>query len=112
MKTYVKRPHISEKTLLLAAKGWYTFAVDTRGRKEDIRKEIETLYNVGVTKIRSIAMHGKVRRVGKKMKAVAKSDWKKIMVQLKPGQKIDAFEVTQEPQGEKSSKAGSPPGGK
>lgn len=104
MKTFVVRPHISEKTLLLAAKGWYTFVADTFSRKEVVRKEIESLYNVGVTNIRSIAMHGKVRRTGKRQTTKAKADWKKFLVQLKKGQKIDAFEVTQQeapPQGGK-----------
>ncbi len=89
------RPLISEKSLGLASRGWYTFAVDKHARKEDIAKLIERMYSVNVLSIRTIAMHGKVRRTGKKMVSKHKEDWKKAIVLLKAGQHIDAFEVTQ-----------------
>lgn len=89
------RPLISEKSLGLASRGWYTFAVDKHTRKEDIRRQIEKMYNVNVLSVRTVAMHGKVRRTGKKMVSKHKQDWKKAMVLLKAGQHIDAFEVTQ-----------------
>jgi ribosomal protein L23 len=38
-------------------------------------------------------MHGKVTRVGRKGKTIAKSDWKKVYVKLKNGQTIDAFQI-------------------
>jgi large subunit ribosomal protein L23 len=89
------RPLISEKSLGLASRGWYTFAVDKHERKEDIRRQIEKMYNVNVLSVRTVAMHGKVRRTGKKMISKHKENWKKAMLQLKAGQHIDAFEVTQ-----------------
>jgi len=96
MKSQIFRPLISEKSLGLASRGWYTFAVAKRARKEDIRRQIEKMYNVNVLSVRTIAMHGKVRRTGKKMVSKRKEDWKKAIVQLKTGQHIDAFEVTQQ----------------
>ena len=94
----VQRPIITEKSLGLASRGWYTFAVDKRARKEAIAKEIEKMYHVNVLTVRTVAMHGKVRRVGKKMISTYRPDWKKALAQLKAGQKIDAFDVTaQEP---------------
>lgn len=89
------RPLISEKSLGLASRGWYTFAVAKHARKEDIGRQIEKIYSVNVLSVRTIAMHGKVRRTGKKMVHKRKEDWKKAIVQLKAGQHIDAFEVTQ-----------------
>lgn len=96
MQSQIFRPLISEKSLGLASRGWYTFGVDKHARKEDIAKAIERLYQVNVLSIRTVAMHGKVRRVGKKMMRIRKEDWKKAVVQVKPGQHIDAFEVTQQ----------------
>ncbi|KKU80799.1 50S ribosomal protein L23 [Candidatus Gottesmanbacteria bacterium RIFCSPHIGHO2_01_FULL_46_14] len=96
MNQTVRRPLITEKSLSQAAKGWYTFAVTEAARKQDIAREIGQLYNVNVTDVRTASMHGKERRAGKKMKRVAKSDWKKAVVHLVKGQTIAAFEVTQE----------------
>lgn len=90
----VKKPLITEKSLALAGKSLYTFAVDKSAGKGEISREINKLYKVKVTEIRTISMHGKVRRVGRKMKTVKGMDWKKAIVKLAPGQKIDAFEVT------------------
>jgi len=95
MQPLVFRPLISEKSLMSASRGWYTFAVDKHARKEEIAKLIERMYSVNVLSVRTIAMHGKVRRTGKKMIRNRKEDWKKAMLLLKAGQHIDAFEVTQ-----------------
>ncbi|OGG11867.1 50S ribosomal protein L23 [Candidatus Gottesmanbacteria bacterium RBG_13_45_10] len=94
MKVIAKRPLISEKTLALAAKGWYTFVVDDKADKQQIAGAINAFYSVNVIEVRSVTMHGKVRRVGKAMKSVKRANWKKAMVRLASGQKIDAFEVT------------------
>jgi len=95
MHTLVNKPLISEKSLGLASRGWYTFAVNKHARKEEIVKLIERMYSVNVLSVRTVAMHGKMRRTGKKMVRKRKEDWKKAMVLLKAGQHIDAFEVTQ-----------------
>jgi large subunit ribosomal protein L23 len=96
MHTLVNKPLISEKSLGLASRGWYTFAVNKHARKEEIVKLIERMYRVNVLSVRTVAMHGKMRRTGKKMVRKRKEDWKKAMVLLKAGQHIDAFEVTQQ----------------
>ncbi len=93
MQTHVQRPVITEKTLRLVPTGWYTFAVGAGARKEQIAAEIAKLYSVTVVDVRTIRMHGKTRRVGKKMSTIARPDWKKALVRLKSGQKIDVFEV-------------------
>lgn len=101
----LKRPIITEKSLGLAKVGWYTFAVGKHVRKEAAAYEVEKMYHVNVLAVRTVAMHGKVRRSGKKMVTGRRSDWKKVMVLLKSGQHIDAFEVTsQEPVAEEAKK--------
>jgi large subunit ribosomal protein L23 len=94
MENVLIRPLISEKSLTYAARGWYTFLVALLARKEDAAKAISSFYKVTVIDIRSTHMHGKMRRVGKKMKYIKNPDTKKVMVRLLEGQKIDAFEVT------------------
>jgi ribosomal protein L23 len=100
----IQRPIITEKSLGLASRGWYTFAVGKHVRKERAAKEIEIMYHVHVTKARTVAMHGKVRRTGKKMVTKRRADWKKIMVLLKSGEHIDAFEVTTKEEPAKAEK--------
>lgn len=90
------RPLITEKSMVLAQRGWYTFAVAKIARKEVIAKEISKLYSVSVRDIRTIKMTGKTHRSGKKMVMAKKTDWKKAMVRLAKGQRIPVFEVTQE----------------
>lgn len=94
------RPIITEKSLTMAQKGWYTFAVDQSDRKENITAMVKQMFNVDVVNIRSIKMHGKVRRVGRSLRTIRHQDWKKALVQLKPGQKIDVFDVIPEQQPE------------
>lgn len=90
------KPHLTEKSLVLAAKGYYTFVVDPSARKEEIKSALGDLYNVHVLEARTIAMHGKIRKAGRKMTKVKRSNWKKAVVKLAAGEKIDAFEVTKE----------------
>jgi len=93
MKTYIVKPLITEKTMHMTASGWYTFRAEISADKERVKNEIEALYAVSVTNVRSSLMHGKVTRVGRKGKTIAKSDWKKVYVKLKNGQTIDAFQI-------------------
>jgi len=93
MHSTIIRPLITEKTLTLAASGWYTFMVHKESAKPTIAKAIADFYKVKVLAVRVASMHGKVRRVGKMMKSAAQPNWKKAMVHLQKGQKIDAFEI-------------------
>src|SRR5438477_10798373 len=93
MKQLLIKPLITEKTLFLASRGWYTFAADTLSRKEQLVNEIQLIYPVHVVSVRTIAMHGKVRRSGSKGRTHRLADWKKVLVQLAKGEKIDAFDI-------------------
>ena len=96
MKQIINRPIISEKSLSLASRGWYTFAVNLASNKAVIAQSVGDLYKVAVLDVRTIVMHGKEQRHGKRSQKVRGSDWKKALVRLKAGQKIDAFEVSGE----------------
>lgn len=96
MRQIVIRPVITEKTYALAAKGWYTFAVLPASNKAQVAGEITRLYGVNITAVRTVSVHGKTRRVGRRMLRTRKQDWKKAIVRLREGQKIEAFEVATE----------------
>lgn len=96
MNSIIKRPLITEKSMTLATKGWYTFEVAPDANKDQISKEIHQAFSVDVIEIRTISVHGKTRRVGRKQKVVKQSDRKKALVKLKEGQKIEAFELPQQ----------------
>ena len=96
MNRIIVRPIITEKSLSLASRGWYSFEVNEASTKPEIARAMSDLYKVTVEDVRTMIMHGKEHRSGKRQKKIAKSDWKKALVHLKAGQKIDAFEVTGE----------------
>lgn len=86
-------PHITEKTLLNAAHGQYTFRVKGNADKNVIRQNIDSIYGVNVTRIATINLPGKARRVGKKMRTKLEPGWKKAIVELRKGQTIAAFSL-------------------
>jgi large subunit ribosomal protein L23 len=58
------RPHITEKTYQEAAEGKYTFIVDSKANKTEIKKAVETLFQVKVLKVNTINYEGKIKRMG------------------------------------------------
>ncbi|MBI3343004.1 50S ribosomal protein L23 [Candidatus Gottesmanbacteria bacterium] len=96
MKHIISKPVITEKSLSLASRGWYTFAVAVACSKPEIASAIHDVYGVTVVDVRTLIIPGHERRSGKRMKRVRRSDWKKAIVKLKEGQKIEAFEETGE----------------
>lgn len=86
------KPVITEKTTKMAKKNWYTFAVPVDKGKNEFRKTIEKAFNVQVLRVRSLVVKGKSRRSLRSRKVHRLSDWKKMMVLIKEGQKIDLFD--------------------
>jgi large subunit ribosomal protein L23 len=87
----IKRPIISEKSTVLAEMArTYVFEVDSASNKQEVRQAVETLFKVKVEDVRTMIVHGKYKRSGRFMKK--KSNWKKALVTLKEGQKIEFFQ--------------------
>ncbi|MBW1709279.1 MAG: 50S ribosomal protein L23 [Deltaproteobacteria bacterium] len=85
------KPLITEKsTLQKEMQNQIAFVVDRRANKIEISKAVEQAFNVKVTKVRTINMRGKKRRMGRT--SGRQSDWKKAIVTLAPGEHIDFFE--------------------
>jgi large subunit ribosomal protein L23 len=89
----LKKPIITEKGTLFSAHGGYLFQVDTQARKEEIKKAVEKFFKVKVIKVRTMNVVGKKRRALRTKKQSKMADWKKALVFLKEGDKIDLFET-------------------
>jgi large subunit ribosomal protein L23 len=86
----IKSPLISEKSTFLAnAKNAYTFEVDKKADKGQIKTAIEKLYNVKVVDVRTVNVAGKPRRTKTGYKTTP--EWKKAIVVLHGDHKIDLF---------------------
>jgi len=84
------RPVITEKTNAAMGEGRYTFVVAEDANKVQIRQAIEEIFKVRVKKVNTMRVLGKVRRMG--IHEGRKPSWKKAIVTLEKGQKIQFFE--------------------
>jgi large subunit ribosomal protein L23 len=87
----VRRPLVTEKSSAQKeSANQITFEVHRDANKVEIRKAVENLFKVKVLKVHTANFEGKKKRLGKFMGK--RSDWKKAVVTLKPGDKIEFFE--------------------
>ena len=86
----LRRPLVTEKGTVLQAQGKYAFEVDRQADKHQIRQAVEKAFTVNVTAVNVVTMKGKRRRVGRQQ--ILTPTWKKAIVTLKAGQKIEIFE--------------------
>jgi len=85
------RPLITEKTSIQKEDhNQVTFEVDRRANRVEIRRAIERIFNVRVANVRTMQVKGKVKQRGRI--AGKRRDWKKAIVNLMPGERIDFFE--------------------
>jgi large subunit ribosomal protein L23 len=84
------RPLITEKNTNLMTYNKYCFEVDRNATKPQIKRAIESLFNVTVTKVHTLNMRGKWRRRGRT--SGYEADWKKAIVTLAAGDRIELFE--------------------
>ncbi len=86
----ILRPVVTEKGTALKEQNKYLFEVDRRANKVEVKQAVEALFNVKVAAIHTVAMRGKVKRLGRFVGR--SSDWKKAIVTLKEGHSIEFFE--------------------
>ncbi|HBB67206.1 MAG: 50S ribosomal protein L23 [Elusimicrobia bacterium GWA2_56_46] len=85
-------PVLSEKSVTIKdSQNRYTFKVRSAANKVDIKKAVETLFKVKVDKVRTMNFMGKMHKVGRY--EGRRSDWKKAVVTVKAGQKIDLTDL-------------------
>jgi len=89
------RPVVSEKSTELAAHNKYTFGVSMRANKVEIRRAVEDRYRVRVANVRTITMPPQQKGAGfiaiNKRRRGPTSAWKKAVVTLVPGERIEDF---------------------
>ena len=83
----LKAPVITEKSQIAKSEGKYTFKVDPKATKLEIKEAIEKIFNVKVTSIRTMNVKPKKRRVGRYTGLTTR--YKKAIVSLAEGQTID-----------------------
>ena len=86
-KFLIKHPLITEKATRMSSMGKYMFLVDGKAVRPEIKKAIEAIYKVKVIKINIINTKPKQRRLGRSIGV--KPGYKKAIVTLKEGQKLD-----------------------
>ncbi len=89
----LRRPVITEKNTMLNAEGKYIFEVARDANKMDVKRAVEEIFNVEVAKVNVINVHGKMRRSpGRRRTMGLTRSWKKAIVTLKPGHRIELYE--------------------
>jgi large subunit ribosomal protein L23 len=87
----IKRPLITEKGMQANEEdNVVVFRVDPRANKLQIKHAVETMFEVSVTKVNTLNVEGKKRRV--RFREGKKPDWKKAYVTLREGDSITFFE--------------------
>ena len=86
----IRKPIISEKSYDLTEQRKYTFEVDKRATKPQIRAAIEEIFNVDVTSVNTMNRLGKLKKQG--WTSGRRPSWKKAIVTLREGDKIEIFE--------------------
>lgn len=85
------KPLVTEKTTALMEEGKYTFRVPLAATKVEIRQAVEQIFKVKVQAVNTMRYEGKMKRLGRTQGR--RSDWKKAIVTLKPGETIELFEA-------------------
>jgi large subunit ribosomal protein L23 len=89
-RTLILRPVVTERTTDASELGVYTFIVAKDANKVEIRQAIESLFGVKVADVRTMNYRGKWRRVGRSIGR--RPGYKKAVVQLAAGERIDVYE--------------------
>ncbi len=84
------RPLITEKSNDGMQDNKYTFVVPLNATKISIRQAVESVFKVKVVDVNTIRVMGKIKRMGKH--AGKRPDFKKAIVKVAPGQRIEFFE--------------------
>ena len=84
------RPIVSEKSTYLLQDNKYTFLIPIKANKVQVRQAVEQIFKVKVQSVNTIRMIGKTKRMGKSVGK--RSDYKKAIVTLVPGNQIEIFE--------------------
>ena len=85
------RPLITEKSTQLMEEGKYVFVVAKKANKIEIAKAVAEIFKVKVADVNTVNVSGKVKRMGRFVGK--RSDYKKAIVKLAPGETIEFFQA-------------------
>lgn len=88
-KSLIKHPIITEKATQMSALGKYVFLVDDNANKPEVKKALKEIYKVDVIDVQIINIKPKPRQMGRY--PGTKPGYKKAIVTLKAGQKLDVL---------------------
>ena len=88
----ILRPVVSEKSYALLDNGVYTFVVDPRANKTEIRQAVESIFNVRVTNVNTLTRKGKRKRNRRSGTFGKRPDTKRAVITLAGDDRIDLFE--------------------
>ncbi len=83
----IKKPHITEKATDLSKLNKYVFMVEPSANKNEIKKALKKIYGVDILKIQTITRQPRMKKF--RSRSGAKPVYKKAIVELKKGQKIE-----------------------
>jgi large subunit ribosomal protein L23 len=90
LRDVLTRPLVTEKSNAMMQDNRYTFVVPLTTNKVEIRQAVEQIFKVKVLAVNTIRVMGKTKRMGKTQGK--RPDFKKAIVKLAPGQRIEFFE--------------------
>ncbi len=91
LNNIIYSPILTEKTYETAGRGVYSFKVNMKATKGNIRENLKNIYNVEAIQINTVIMPGKPKRVLGTRGFSKTQGWKKAVVKLREGQSIDVF---------------------
>lgn len=86
----LRKPLVTEKNTSLQSQGKYAFEVNSDATKNQVKQAVEKAFKVSVIAVNVMSVRGQEKQVGRKK--VSGGQWKKAIVTLKPGDKIQIFE--------------------
>ncbi len=90
----IRRPVVTEKSMRMSeGDNVYTFEVDPSANKVEVRRAVEALFDVSVTKVNTMRLRGKQRRRSYRHGTGRTAERKKAIVTLAPGDSIDLVEM-------------------
>ena len=91
LREIVRTPVVTEKSTMASEESnKFTFIVRRDANKLEIKQAVEEIFGVHVLEVRTMNNHGKVKRLG--FRKGRRPDWKKAIVTLRKGDRIDLFE--------------------
>jgi len=92
LKTIIKKPLITEKAMRMAQDNRYTFIVDQKANKGQIKEAVRQFLKVEPVRVWTMKVKGEERWSSGRRRKIKMANFKKAIVEIKKGQKLDFYE--------------------